>query len=556
MQAAASASASESAGGTGDVSESEIAASGFVPAEPTAGGEPAGVEVADDELNEVPTTDESGMVESGPAPQRASAAAGVSPSASRSEPADASSSSSSSEPAVSADTSASPSRPASAAGGESGSSAAASATRGGSWRTAFSSLRIPNYRIYFTGQSISLVGTWMQMTAQSWLVLTLTHSSTALGLVVALQALPVLVLGPYGGVIADRADKLRLMTILQGVMGLQALLLGLLTVFGAVRFWEICVLAVFLGVNNAFENSPRQSFIREMVGYDQLRNAITLNSVTVNAARVVGPGVGGILIAAVGVGACFLFNAASFVAVVASLLLIDRGKLRPSRPMPKGRGQLREGLRYAAGTRQIAVPLSMMALVGLLAFEFSVSLPVFVQRTFHGGSEAYGFMTAAMGVGAVVGGLITAAHGRTGIRSMVIASTGFGLAILLCAASPSLVVAYVVMLFTGWASVSFISIGNSTIQLAARPEMRGRVIALWQVAFQGTTPIGGPLVGWIIALTDPRAGLAVGGVACLVAAAGAVWYVRPPLRRGASPRGSDDSGGSAERSENRLSTPA
>jgi len=405
-----------------------------------------------------------------------------------------------------------------------------------SWRTAFSSLRIPNYRTYFAGQSVSLVGTWMQMTAQSWLVLTLTHSSTALGLVVALQTLPVLLLGPYGGVIADRSDKLRLMTCLQAVMGVQALLLGLLTVFGAVRYWEICVLAVFLGVNNAFENSPRQSFIREMVGYDQLRNAITLNSVTVNAARAVGPAIGGILIATVGVGACFLFNAASFVVVVSSLLLIDRGKLRPSLPAPRARGQLREGLRYAAETRHIAVPLGMMALVGLLAFEFQVSLPVFVQHTFHGGSVDYGFMTAAMGIGAVVGGLVTAARGRTGIRSMVIASTGFGVAILLCSVSPDLVLAYVAMLFTGWASVSFISIGNSTIQLAARPEMRGRVIALWQVAFQGTTPIGGPLVGWIIAVSDPRTGLAVGGVACLLAAAGAVWYVRPSLRRGARDR--------------------
>jgi MFS family permease len=373
----------------------------------------------------------------------------------------------------------------------------------------------------------------MQMTAQSWLVLTLTHSSTALGLVVALQTLPVLLLGPYGGVIADRADKLRLMTILQAVMGVQALVLGLLTVFGVVRFWEICVLAVFLGVNNAFENSPRQSFIREMVGYDQLRNAITLNSVTVNAARVVGPGVGGILIAVLGVGVCFLFNAASFIAVVTSLLLIDRGKLRPSLPMPRARGQLREGLRYAARTRHIAVPLAMMGLVGLLAFEFQVSLPVFVQHTFHGGSEAYGFMTSSMGIGAVAGGLITAARGRTGIRSMVIASTGFGVAILACALAPSLGVACVVLMFAGWASVSFISIGNSTIQLAARPEMRGRVIALWQVAFQGTTPIGGPLVGWIIAVSDPRTGLAVGGLACLVAAAGAVWYVRPPFRRDA-----------------------
>jgi MFS family permease len=391
----------------------------------------------------------------------------------------------------------------------------------------FSSLKIPNYRRYFTGQSISLVGTWMQMTAQAWLVLTLTHSSTSLGLVVALQTLPVLLLGPYGGVIADRSDKLRLMTVLQAVMGVQALVLGLLTAFHVVRFWEVCVLAVFLGVNNAFENSPRQSFIREMVGVDQLRNAITLNSVTVNAARAVGPGIGGILIASVGVGICFLLNAASFVAVVASLLLMDRSQLRPSRPTPRAKGQLREGLAYAVRTRQIIVPLGMMGLVGLLAYEFQVSLPVLAQRTFHGGSEVYGFMTSSMGIGAVIGGLITARLARTGIRSMVFASLGFGGTILLTAYAPNLWVVYAAMLFAGWASVSFISIGNATIQLAARPEMRGRVISLWQVAFQGTTPIGGPLVGWIIAVSDPRTGLAVGGVACLVAAVGAVLYVRP-----------------------------
>lgn len=401
-----------------------------------------------------------------------------------------------------------------------------------SWRDTFSSLKIRNYRTYFYGQSVSLVGTWMQMTAQAWLVLTLTHSATALGLVTALQTLPVLLLGPYGGVIADRSDKLRLMTALQAVMGVQALLLGLLTVTHLVRFWEICVLAVFLGVNNAFENSPRQSFIREMVGRDQLRNAITLNSVTVNAARAVGPGLGGVLIAGFGVGICFLLNAASFAAVVTSLLLIDRSALRSSLPAPRARGQLREGLRYASRTREIAVPLAMMGLVGMLAYEFQVSLPVLAQRTFHGGSEVYGFMTAAMGVGAAVGGLITAALGRTGIRSMVIASTGFGAAILLGAFAPNLAVVYAAMLFVGWASVSFISIGNSTIQLASRPEMRGRVLSLWQVAFQGTTPIGGPLVGWIIAVSDPRTGLALGGVSCLLAALGAVLYAgrrRRPL---------------------------
>src|SRR3984957_6942287 len=276
-------------------------------------------------------------------------------------------------------------------------------------RTTFSSLKVPNYRLSFTGQSISMAGTWMQMTAQSWLVLTLTHSSTDLGLAVALQALPVLLLGPYGGVVADRVDKRRLMIALQTVMGFQALALGLLVVFGSARFWEICVLAVILGLNNAFENSARQAFVREMVGKDELRNAITLNSVTVNAARAVRPAIGGVLIATVGVGVCFLVNAASFGAVVASLLIMDRSALRPSPPSGRARGQLREGLRYAARTPTIAVPLAMMGLVGLLAYEFQVSLPVLVRETFHGSSVVYGFMTGAMGIGAVIGGLFTAA---------------------------------------------------------------------------------------------------------------------------------------------------
>ncbi|WP_194895837.1 MFS transporter [Catenulispora pinisilvae] len=397
----------------------------------------------------------------------------------------------------------------------------------------FSSLKVPNYRMYMTGQSISLIGTWMQTTAQSWLVLTLTHSSTALGLVVALQTLPVLLFGPYGGVVADRADKQRLMVILQSAMGVQALVLGLLTVFGSVKFWEVCALAVALGMNNAFENATRQSFVREMVGRDELRNAITLNSVMVNAARAVGPAVGGILIAVVGIGICFLLNAASFVAVVASLLRMDRSQLQPSPPTPRARGQLREGLRYAAATPTIAIPLAMMGLVGLLAYEFQVSLPVFVERTFHGGSVAFGVITSAMGIGAVVGGLFTAARGRTGLRPMMIAAIGFGVSMLAAAYAPVFAVACAVMLLVGWASVSFIAIGNSTIQLTSDPEKRGRMIALWQVAFQGTTPIGGPLVGWVIAMSDPRSGLAVGGVSCLVAAAGGFMLARRVSARGA-----------------------
>ncbi len=384
-------------------------------------------------------------------------------------------------------------------------------------RSTFSSLKVPNYRLYFSGQLISLIGTWMQTTAQAWLVLTLTNSPTTLGLVVALQTIPVMLLGPYGGVIADRVDKRRLMVVLQSMMGLQALVLGLLSVFGIVRLWEICVLAVVLGLNNTFEMPARQAFVREMVGKDELRNAITLNSVTANAARAVGPAIAGVLIATAGVGWCFLANAASFVAVVVSLIVMDRAALAPSRPERRARGQLREGLAYAMGTTEIAVPLVMMAVVGTLAYEFQVSLPVLARGTFHGGSEAFGFMTAAMGVGAVVGGLVTAARGRTGLRPMLIACAGFGLAMLLCALSPALPIAYLALLLVGWGSVSFIAIGNSTIQLSSAPNMRGRAIALWQVAFQGTTPIGGPFIGWIIAATGARSGLMVGALSCGVA---------------------------------------
>jgi MFS family permease len=402
---------------------------------------------------------------------------------------------------------------------------------GGFRRSTFSSLKVPNYRLYFAGQSLSMVGTWMQMTAQSWLVLVLTHSITDLGLVVALQTLPVLLLAPYGGVVADRVDKRKLMIVLQILMGVQALVLGLLTVSHAVSFTAVGALAVILGLNNAFENSARQAFVREMVGPGELRNAITLNSVTVNAARAVGPAVGGVLIAAVGVGACFLVNAGSFVAVVASLIFMNTAALSPSPPAPRARGQLREGLRYAARTPDIAIPVAMMALVGMLAYEFQVSVPVLAQQAFHGGSELYGFLTAAMGIGAVVGGLFTAARGRAGLRSMIIAGTCFGVAILACAAAPDIGVAYAAMLAAGWASVAFISTGNSTIQLAAEPSMRGRAIALWQVAFQGTTPIGGPLIGLVIAAAGARAGLAVGGLSCLAAAAGGVYLAARYDRR-------------------------
>ncbi len=383
----------------------------------------------------------------------------------------------------------------------------------------FSALAIPNFRRYFYGQSTSLVGTWMQSVAQSWLVYTLTHSSTALGFVIALQTLPVLVLGPYGGVIADRVDKRRLMIVLQSMMGVQALVLGLLTVTHVVRFWELCVLAVVLGLNNTFENPARQSFVLEMVGGEQVRNAVSLNSTMVNAARAVGPAVAGLLIASVGVGVCFLVNATSFIAVVYSLTSMDKSALRPSVPTGRERGQLREGFRYVAREPRIGIPLLMMAIVGTLAYEFQVTLPVVAKQTFHGGATTYGFLTAAMGAGAVIGGLVTATRGRTGLRTLTMAGALFGVMILLASVSPVLAAEFVALAAVGWTSVTFLATGNSTLQLESEPSMRGRVMSLWAVAFLGSTPVGGPLIGWIVAAASARVGLAVGGASCLVAAA-------------------------------------
>jgi MFS family permease len=392
------------------------------------------------------------------------------------------------------------------------------AAGGGFWQRTFAALAVPNYRLYVGGQSISLIGTWMQMTAQSWLVFTLTRSATDLGLIVALQTLPVLLLAPYGGVIADRVDKRRLMVVLQSAMGVQALILGLLTVTHNIEFWEIGVLAVLLGLNNAFENPARQSFMLEMVGAEHLRNAVSLNSVLVNVARSVGPAIAGLLIATVGEGVCFLVNAASFAAVVASLVRMDRGALRPSPPTLRAPGQLREGLRYVARTPELRMPLLMMALVGTLAYEFQVSLPVMAKQALHSGAAGYGFMTAAMGVGAVAGGLRVAARGRIGLRTLALSAAGFGVALALAALAPSLGIELIALALVGWASISFMSSGNSTLQLNADPSMRGRVMSLWFVAFQGTTPIGGPAIGWVIAAAGARAGLGAGALTCLLVA--------------------------------------
>jgi MFS family permease len=384
----------------------------------------------------------------------------------------------------------------------------------------FGALRVRNYRIYMSGQAISLVGTWMQTVAQSWLVLELTHSGTALGLVTAAQFLPVLLLASYGGLAADRLGKRRILLATQSTLMLLALVLGVLTITHTVRLWMVFVIALALGFANAFDNPARQSFAIEMVGRDLVRNAVSLNAVTVNAARTVGPAVAGLLIASVGVGVCFLLNAASYLAVLLSLARMDVGELHPAPVSAPARGQVREGLRYAAAHAEILVPLLMMALVGTLAYEFQVVLPLVAIDTLHGDASTYGFLTSAMGVGAIAGGLVVAGRASTGVGAVTGAALGFGIAIALAAVAPSLPLELAALLLVGAGSAAFISIGNATLQLASDPRFRGRVMALWAIAFLGSTPVGGPVVGAVAEHLGARAALGLGAVSCLVAAAG------------------------------------
>ena len=380
----------------------------------------------------------------------------------------------------------------------------------------FSSLRIPNYRLYFLGQAVSLSGTWMQSVAQGWLVLELTGSGTAIGLVLSLQFLPVLLFGPLAGVLPDRFDKRHLLFGTQVAAGLLAGTLGLLVLFDLVRLWMVYVLAAGLGFVNLVDNPTRQTFISEMVGRDHLTNAVSLNSVLVNLARVIGPAVAGALILTVGLAPCFLVNAASYLGVIAALAAMRVEHLHRSPRQPRRSGQLREGLRYVRATPGLLIPLLMMAVVGTLTYEFQVILPLLARFTFGGDAATFSAMTACMGAGAVVGGLITAAAARRRPTALASTAAAFGVVQLSVALAPRLWLALALLVLLGAASISFLALGNATLQLASAPEMRGRVMALWGVAFLGSTPVGGPLVGWIGEHLGPRYGLGLGGLAALL----------------------------------------
>jgi MFS family permease len=385
----------------------------------------------------------------------------------------------------------------------------------------FASLSVPNYRRYFSGQVISITGNWMQTVAEMWLMVQLTGNGVSVGLTAALQFLPIMLFGAWGGLLADRMPKRRLLTITQTLMAIPALTMWLLTTNGGIEVWMVYALVLARGAVNAIDNPARQSFVVEMVGADRVVNAVALNSVIVHTARILGPAAAGGVIALIGVGPCFLVNALSFGAMIVALRAMDPDLLHTPPVAPRrAPGQLRLALQYVRGTPELLIPLAMMAVVGTLSYNFQILLPLLADFTWHGTAATYTALAMAMGAGSVAGALAAGARGRVGPRLLVAAAAAYGIADLLAAIAPTLPLQVAALIPLGAISVTFAAGINSSLQLAVEPTMRGRVMALYSVVFLGSTPIGAPLVGWIAEVAGPRAGLLLGAAAALAAAVG------------------------------------
>jgi len=387
----------------------------------------------------------------------------------------------------------------------------------------FAALSVRNFRLYFIGQLISVSGTWMQSVAQGWLVLQLTGSSVGLGVAIALQYVPMLLFGTYGGLIADRHGKRRILYATQGAAGLLALALGVLVTTGHVTVVTVYILATGLGVVNLFDVPARQAFVQEMVGRDLIANAVSLNSVLMNAGRLIGPTIAAAFIAVLGTAACFYANAASYLAVLLALCLMDGREFRPLQTVKRQKGQMRSGLRYVWATPLLRDVVLAVAVMGTFAFNFTTTLPLFSRITFHQTTAAhYGVLMGAMGLGAVAGGLFVAHRSRPTATMLAVLGLGFGVFMTLVALSPTLLLAEIALVPTGACSIAFMSTGNAILQTNSAPEMRGRVMSLYGIAFLGTTPIGAPLIGLIIAWSNPRVGLLVGSLLTIATGVGLV----------------------------------
>ncbi|BAU85160.1 integral membrane efflux protein [Streptomyces laurentii] len=383
----------------------------------------------------------------------------------------------------------------------------------------FSSLAVRNYRLFFSGAIVSNTGTWMARITQDWLVLSITGSATAVGITTALQFLPMLLFGLYGGVLADRYPKRRILLVSQAALGVLGTTLAVLTLTGNVQVWHVYLIAFLLGMVTVVDNPARQAFVSEMVGPDQLRNAVSLNSANFQSARLVGPAVAGVLIATVGSGWAFLLNGLSFLAPIAGLLLMRTSELHKVERAPRGKGQLREGLRYVAGRPDLIWPIVLVGFIGTFGFNFPIWLTAFSEEIFHVGAGTYGFLNTLMAAGSLAGALLAARRGSTRLRMLVIAAVVFGALEIMAALSPSFWLFALLLVPIGMIGLTVNISANSAVQMATDPVMRGRVMSLYMMVFAGGTPIGAPLLGWVTDSFGPRIGFATGGLVSLLAAA-------------------------------------
>ena len=391
----------------------------------------------------------------------------------------------------------------------------------------FAALRHRNFRLYLMGQGLSQAGTWMQTVAMGWLVLKVTGSGGMLGLVSAAQFMPTLLFGAFAGTLADRHSRWHMLQITQVLAAVIAIALGVMVVTDTISVWSLFVLAAAFGTVNAFDMPIRSSFVYELVGPDDITSAVGIGSTTNNVARIIGPGAAGVLIAAFGLAVPFLVNGVSFLAITIALLLMRQSEFVPKAPVKREKGQIREGVKVVWADSRLRTPMLMTVVIGMLAYENQISLPLFAKYTFDREATGYGILSSVMGVGSVIGGLLIARFGRATHKRLGFAAAFLGGSMLLAAVMPTFWTMSAALLLVGVGSVAFITMNSATLQLTSPVEVRGRVMALYITAIIGTTPIGGPIIGWIGQHIDPRATYITGGLACLLTAA----FAWPSLRR-------------------------
>lgn len=392
----------------------------------------------------------------------------------------------------------------------------------------FKALAVPNYRLWVSGALVSNIGTWMQRVAQDWLVLTVLtdNSGTATGITTGLQFLPILFLGPYAGLVADRYDKRKLLLVTQTVMGLCALLLGLLVLTGTAELWHVYLLAFILGLASAFDAPARQAFVSEVVGPDDVPNAVALNSASFNLARLAGPGVAGVVIAWLGTAPAFLINAASFAAVLLSIWKMKPELLYTPRPAVRAKHQIREGMHYIKGRPDLVMILVLAALIGTFGLNFQITNAMMATQAYGVGPGEYGLLGSVMAVGTLAGALLAARRGRFRLRYLIGGAVLFGVFSIGASVMPTFWLYAVALVPVGLASLTFLNSCNTSIQLSVEPRFRGRVLAIYMMVIQGGTPIGAPLVGWLGTEFGARWSIAAGGIIALAAGLWALQFVR------------------------------